>query len=248
MKVVIKLTSKASESNTIARFARAVDQLFQDPHSVVVVHGANGQSNAWDSPILCGSVIAQVGLQNRNLVSALIRAGASALGVCGGDGQMCEMRLQSPGSGRDAVELGRMNCRWVEVICSNRGVPVISNLVSSAWQQHYLVNPDQLAAECAKSWRADALIYVTSVEGIRDQNGAIIRWLDIRDIKELQENSTIAQNMILKLRACTEALKAGVPRVRILSICHVESLPSFFCSRIDVGTEIVALEGCTRTA
>jgi acetylglutamate kinase len=45
--------------------------------------------------------------------------------------------------------------------------------------------------------------------------------------------------MLPKLEACQEALRRGVPRVRILPASQVESLPQLYVSKIDHGTEVL---------
>jgi acetylglutamate kinase len=45
--------------------------------------------------------------------------------------------------------------------------------------------------------------------------------------------------MMPKLEACTQALKSGVGRVRILPAAEVEVLPLFYFTKIECGTEVL---------
>lgn len=245
MKIVIKLTKLAENHGCAVRFGRAVAGLFQDSHSVIIVHGHTGSAQAGvvaavETPV----AIAQVQNDNRSLVAILNRTGTSALGISGADGGMCEIRKSHRALGR--MEVASMNPRWVDVICGNRGVPVISNVVLGSGAQHCLFDADEMAAACAGAWRADALIYLTSVDGVRDLDGSTIRWLDISNLDGLENKATVTQDMLGKLKACRQAIASGVGRVRILPVSHVDSLPLFFFSRIDFGTEVIASRGCSQ--
>jgi acetylglutamate kinase len=251
MKVVIKVTRLSENHEYAMKFAHAVACLFHDAHSIAIVHGPHGGGAGDDlgangkdqSAILSGAGIGEVETENRSLVAILARVGMSALGICGSDGGMCEIRKVHSGSSRELLELGRMNSRWIEVICANRGLPVISNVAVAAWGEHCLLDADKLASDCAKAWRADALIYLTTVGGVRSADGTTMRWLDIGYLETLTTKAAVTQDMLGKLKACRQAIESGVGRVRILPLSHVDCLPFFFSSRIDVGTEVINLRG-----
>jgi acetylglutamate kinase len=101
------------------------------------------------------------------------------------------------------------------------------------------VNADSVASACAVAWKADALIFLTDVPGVKGADGDVIRWLDIKNIDAMVQESVISGGMLPKLAACTLALKKGVGRVRILPASSVEALPGFFTHRIDCGTEVI---------
>jgi acetylglutamate kinase len=248
MKIVIKITNLSGKLEPAVKFGRATASLFQDAHSLVVVHGDHRENLDGDFASTNGAcspsdqAMTAVTAESRQLVAILRRAGLSSLGICGGDGDLCEVRKKALATGRHTVEVTHVSPRWVEVICGNGGVPVISNLVLASWGEHYLIDADKLAAALANSWSADALIYLTTVDGVKDTNGATIRWLNLEYIEFLKTQSALAHGMLFKLNACKEALESGVRRVRLLPISHVDSLPSFFFSRIDFGTEVIAMQ------
>lgn len=249
MKIVLKLSSSLAKSpEHAAKFARAAASLHQDAHSVVVVHGEHRENHNDGLLELCAEggaaasdhAVAAMGKQNRILVAALRAAGGSALGICAGDGGLCEVRKKYLLAGNHPVHVTNVNPRWLDVICANGGIPVVSSLVLASWGEHYLVDSDELSAACARTWPADALIYLTTVDGVRDLNGATIRWLDVDYIDFLKNQSALNQGMLFKLNACKQALGSGVRRVRILPASHIETLSSLFCARIDHGTEVIA--------
>ncbi len=69
---------------------------------------------------------------------------------------------------------------------------------------------------------------------------SVIRWLDVKAIAAMVQQTTISGGMLPKLEACTKALKKGVARVRILPADRAEVLPGFFSQSIECGTEVIA--------
>jgi acetylglutamate kinase len=97
-----------------------------------------------------------------------------------------------------------------------------------------------MASAFAIACGAHALVYLTDVAGVKDADGAVLRWLEINTIAEMVEATTVSGGMLPKLEACTSALKKGVSRVRILPATRAEVLPGFFTHPIDCGTEVIA--------
>jgi acetylglutamate kinase len=116
---------------------------------------------------------------------------------------------------------------------------VISSLALGCDGQYYNVNADQMASACAVACRANALIFLTDVPGVKDADGLVIRWLDLVRADELTQKSVIQGGMLPKLEACRNALLRGVNRVRILPAAEVEALPEFYSTRIEFGTEVL---------
>jgi len=48
----------------------------------------------------------------------------------------------------------------------------------------------------------------------------------------------ISGGMLPKLAACTQALKQGVGRVRILPASEADALPQFYLTKLNCGTEV----------
>jgi acetylglutamate kinase len=117
---------------------------------------------------------------------------------------------------------------------------VVSSLALGYDGEYYNVNADQMASACAVACGAHALIYLTDVSGVKDANGTVIRWLDVKAIPPMVEQATVSGGMLPKLEACTSALKKGVTRVRILPASSAEVLPGFFTHPIECGTEVIA--------
>ena len=119
-------------------------------------------------------------------------------------------------------------------------MPVVSSLALGVDGEYYNINADHMASACAVACGADALIYLTDVAGVKDAEGAVIRWLDVKSIAAMVQQATVSGGMLPKLEACIKALKRGVARVRILPAEHAEVLPGFFSDPIECGTEVIA--------
>jgi len=235
------------------RLARAVADLVRDGHFVVVVHGqcapagrlvaragAGSNSNSNGDHCTECATFAAVEQENRTLATLLSQQNVTGIGLRATDAGLAQLRKQYIDTGKTGfkVEAARMDSRWLEIICSNKGVPVLSNFCCWAGEDH-LIDPDQMAAVCAASWNADALIYMTEENGVPGAHGDIIRWLEIGPNSGLQVEG-LSDQMRGRLEACAIALRHGVRRVRILPLSNVDCLPLFYFSPIEYGTEVIA--------
>ena len=75
--------------------------------------------------------------------------------------------------------------------------------------------------------------------GVKGADGDVIRWLEMGQIPGLVSAAVIAGGMLPKLEACSEALKSGVGRVRILPAAQADQLPYFYLAKLDCGTEVL---------
>jgi acetylglutamate kinase len=66
-----------------------------------------------------------------------------------------------------------------------------------------------MASAFAVACDADALVYLTDVAGVKDAEGAVIRWLDVDAIAAMVQQATVSGGMLPKLEACTSALEEG---------------------------------------
>src|SRR5579863_7288270 len=119
--------------------------------------------------------------------------------------------------------------------CGNR---VLASLALGADGEYYNVNADEMAAACAAACHANALIFLTDVPGVKNADGAVIPWLSTKEAEDLAANSVVSGGMLPKLRACKQALKEGVGRVRILPAAQADSLPQFYLTKLPCGTEV----------
>ncbi len=259
MKVVIKVGGAALEDkSTMRKCAQAIVELARDGHRIAVVHGGGaaltrtlkllGKTSDFvnglritDAETRDIALMVLAGIVNKNLVAAIVAAGNSAVGLCGGDGMAFRARKKStPGCDLGFVgEICSVEPRWLEAIWAARGIPVLSSMALGSDSEYYNVNADEMASACAVACHADSLIFLTDVAGVKDAGGAVIPWLHTNDVAALVEHSVIAGGMLPKLEACTHALKKGVGRVRIFPATQAEILPQFYFAKLDCGTEVI---------
>ena len=258
MTILIKIGGAALEDTaTLRKCARAIAELAQDGHRVAVVHGGGaaltrtltrlGKNSEFvdglrvtDAETRDVALMVLAGCVNKKVVAEIQEAGMPAIGFCGGDGMSFRARRKH----LDDCDLGFVGeicfvepC-WINAIWRQGGIPVIASLALGADGEYYNVNADEMAASCAAACRADALIFLTDVPGVRDAGGDVIPWLSTKEANELTASSTISGGMLPKLQACRQALQQGVGRVRILPAAEAEMLPQFYFMKLSCGTEV----------
>lgn len=258
MKFVVKLGGATLENpEVLHQCARAIADLVKDGHNVAVVHGGGVQLTrtlkqlgkqsefvaglrVTDAETRDAALMVLGGRVNKSLVASLGAHGQPAVGLSGGDGLIFRARKK-----RTAPDLGFVgeivasDPRWLEAIWKMGSVPVISSMALGFDGEYYNVNADEMAAACAAACRADALVFLTDVPGVRGANGEVMRWLSVDQIATLTRDEVISGGMLPKLSACREALLQGVKRVRILPAEAASALPDLCTSRIAHGTEVL---------
>jgi len=260
VKIVVKIGGVALEDkDTLRKCARAVVDLARDGHKLALVHGGGstltrtlallGKKSAFvdglritDAETRDVALMVLAGIVNKSVVAAVVAAGNPAIGLCGGDGMSFRARKkQTEGYDLGFVgEICSVEPRWLEAIWREGGIPVLSSLALGSDGEYYNVNADQMASACAVACRADTLIFLTDVPGVKGADGIVIPWLKMKDVAGLVQDAVIGGGMLPKLEACNQALKKGVGRVRILPAAQAEVLPQFYFTKLDYGTEVIS--------
>ncbi len=163
-----------------------------------------------------------VGKTNKEIVSLVNKKGGKALGLCGIDGGLikCEpLREDEDGNPIDVGFVGKIvsvNKKMLQTIANDEYIPVIAPIGTDDLGQSYNINADTVASAVATAIQAEKLIYLTDVEGVKDNDGNIIYEIATDAASELISNGTISGGMIPKVLACTDAVKKGVNRVHII--------------------------------
>jgi acetylglutamate kinase len=258
MKYVVKLGGATLEDAGLLRScARSIATLVRAGNQVAVVHGGGvqltrvlkqlgkqsefvGGLRVTDAETRDAALMVLSGRVNKQLVAALGAEGVPAVGLCGGDGLLFRARKK-----RTAPDLGFVgeivasDVRLLEAVWQVGSVPVLSSLALGFDGEYYNVNADEMAAACAAACRADALVFLTDVPGVRGADGTVMRWLSTEGIAELTRDQVITGGMLPKLAACREALTRGVKRVRILPAESAALLPDLTSARVVDGTEVM---------
>jgi len=258
VKIVVKIGGAALDDKaTLRKCAQGIVELAQDGHRVAVVHGGGsaitrtlklfGKKSEFvnglritDAETRDIALMVLAGIVNKTLVAAIGLAGIPAVGLSGGDGMAFRsrrklMRGQELGF---VGEICAVEPRWLEAIWREGGIPVLSSLALGTDGEYYNINADQMAAACATACHADSLIFLTDVAGVKDAAGAVIPWLNTKEVGTLVADAVIGGGMLPKLEACSQALNKGVGRVRILPAAQAEVLSQFYFTKLAYGTEV----------
>ena len=102
-----------------------------------------------------------------------------------------------------------------DIINSNK-IPVIAPMGLGAKNQVYNINADTAAGTIAIKIKAERLLLMTDVPGVKDKNNEYISKLTISEAQKLIDNETIIGGMIPKIQTCISAVKNGVGGVVII--------------------------------
>jgi acetylglutamate kinase len=108
-------------------------------------------------------------------------------------------------------------------------IPVIAPLGTDAEGVTHNVNADEAAGAIARALRAEKLILLTDVEGVKDAGGNLLAQLNESEVRKLIDEGTIQGGMIPKVACCLDALRGGVQRTHIVDgrILHAILLEVF---------------------
>jgi acetylglutamate kinase len=258
MKYVVKLGGAGLETpELLAGSMKAIAELARDGNQVAVVHGggvqltktlkALGKQSEFinglrvtDAETRDVALMVLAGRVNKSLVAALGALGQPAVGLSGGDGLIFRARKKRTSPDLGFVgEIAASDPRLIEAVWQLGAVPVLSSMALGFDGEYYNINADEMASACAIACRADALVFLTDVPGVRGGSGEVLRWLSIDQIAEMAKSAIISGGMLPKLSACREALLNGVKRVRILPAEAASSLPDLTSTRVAFGTEVM---------
>lgn len=253
MKILIKLGGTLLDDAALrSRLAREIAGF---DANIVVVHGGGKQMTRYlfergvesrfvnglrvTTPEVLDAVLKIfAGTVNRELVAAFIAAGASAVGLSGIDGLIAEAEQMS-------AELGfvgrtiRSNGRLLELLTANGYLPVVACVAVDRNGQIYNVNADQMAVDCATSFQADRLLFLTDVEGVRGADNRTVATLTADQSRELIASGIATGGMQAKLNAALDALERGVGDVVIAPGALPDVIQKFAAGE-PVGTRMIA--------
>jgi acetylglutamate kinase len=190
-------------------------------------------------------VVAMVlaGKVNKSLVSLVHSARGKAIGLCGVDGAMLQVkRIESADLGF-VGDIVHVDVSPIEILLEKDFIPIIATVGVDEDGQVYNINADTAAAKIARTLHAEKLIAMTDVRGVlRDPADAasLIPGISVDEIPALIETGILSGGMIPKIRACADAIENGLHEAVILDgrIEHAILLELF--SEEGVGTLISA--------
>ncbi|WP_372571691.1 acetylglutamate kinase [Ruegeria jejuensis] len=231
--VVIKLGGNAMGSDeAMESFARDVVLLRHVGVNPVVVHGGGPMINAMldkleiQSEFVNGKrvtdeatveVVEMVlsGVVNKRIVQAINAQGGTAVGLSGKDAHLMQCEQTDASLGYVGTP-ARMNPKLLSDLFANDVIPVIAPLGSGPEGETFNVNGDTAAGAVASALKADRLLLLTDVSGVKNAAGEVVTELKAGQIREMTREGTIAGGMIPKTETALDALHNGVRAVVIL--------------------------------
>ena len=265
--VVIKYGGHAMADEALKEsFALDVILLRSLGINVVVVHGGGPQINdtlkrygivsefvrgmrVTDEATMAVVEMVLTGQVNKQVVGYLNQHGGRAVGLSGKDGNLllCEKMLQEIKNEDGTVEMldigyvgnvVKVNQELIQTLEHGKFLPVIAPVGVGANGESYNINADLVAGKVAGALRAEKLMLLTDVSGVKDKEGKLISSINLTGVPRLIDDGTISGGMIPKVECCVDALREGARKAHIVDgrVKHAVLLEIF--TDIGVGTEI----------
>lgn len=186
---------------------------------------------------------------NKEIVSLINKAGGKSLGFSGRDGNLIKaekMVLKKKDSNGNVTktdiglvgEVTGVNPEVIETVM-NKYIPVIAPVGVGEDFRPYNINADLVAGSVAAALKAEKLILLTDVDGVRDECGKRISTISLKHIDALKEAGVLYGGMIPKIDCAATAIKGGVTKAHIVDgrVKHSVLLEIFTDS--GVGTQVI---------
>jgi len=187
-----------------------------------------------------------VGRINQELVGLINHHGGRAVGLSGKDGTLIRARKMTGRSpGGEEVDIGlvgeveEINPEPIRLLEEHGFIPVVAPVGVGPGGETFNINADLVAGEIAAALRAEKLIHLTDVEGIKGPGGELISTLTRAEAERLVAAGVIAGGMLPKVESALRALAGGTAKAHILDgrVPHAILLEIF--TKEGIGTEIV---------
>ncbi len=196
------------------------------------------------------------GTINKEIVMLLNQHGGKAIGITGQDDGfiVCKpfsakawsrgLRPDAPGLADEAYgfvgEVDTINPHLITTLQQENFIPVIAPIGVDPRGRPHNINADLVAGAVASALKAEKLLMLTDVKGIRDAKNRHVSTLSGKRVERMAGKGTIREGMLPKVRACLMGIEAGVRKAHIIDgrIAHAILLELF--TDKGIGTEIVA--------
>jgi acetylglutamate kinase len=250
-----------------ASFARDVCLLHYVGIRVVVVHGGGPQINetldrmgirstfsaglrVTDDETMDVVEMVLAGRVNSEIVGLIGSHGGRAIGISGRDDLMLRAErlgaMPAKDGSAEMVDLGRVGRitsvkpKLLEDLIKSDFIPVIAPIAIDHEGKPLNVNADTAAGEIAVALRAQKLVLMTDVTGVKDASGNILSVLDAKTAHDHIVQGVIRGGMIPKVECALGAVQQGVSQIHIIDGRRLHALLLEIFTDQGVGTEIRA--------
>jgi acetylglutamate kinase len=187
------------------------------------------------------------GRVNMEIVSLMCQHGGRAVGLSGKDDAFlrCERVTRMVTKGGKEVDPGRVGrvvqvrTEVLEQLVAGGFIPVVAPIGVDAEGRSLNVNADTVAGAVAAATKAEKLLLMTDIDGVRDASGQISSSMTAAAVRSLIDDGTISGGMIPKVQSALDALSMGVKKCHVVDgrIQHAALLEVF--TDKGIGTEIL---------
>ncbi|WP_413872536.1 acetylglutamate kinase [Albidovulum sp.] len=232
--VVVKFGGNAmGDEAAMAEFARDVVLMRQVGVNPVVVHGGGPMINDLLSRLGIKSefvrgkrvtdkatveVVEMVltGLVNKRIVQAIMDEGGRAVGLSGKDDDLMVCEADDPELGFVGKPV-EMNVQVLRDLFAAGIIPVVAPVATGMnANETFNVNGDTAAGALAAALKADRLLLLTDVSGVKNQDGEVVTQLSPEEVRAMIADGTISGGMIPKVETALAAVEGGVRAAVIL--------------------------------
>ena len=232
--IVIKLGGHAMSSpEAMASFARDIVLMRQCNVNPVIVHGGGPMINEMlkkldiQSEFVGGKRVSDAatvevvemvlsGKVNKSIVQAINGQGGRAVGISGKDANLM-LCTQAKGDLGLVGDPQTVDATVIQTLINDGMIPVIAPLGAGENGETFNVNGDTAAGAIAAGLKADRLLLLTDVDGVKDAEGDVITALSADQVEKLTTDGTIAGGMIPKTQTALDAVRGGVKAVVIMN-------------------------------
>lgn len=231
--VVIKLGGHAMGSDAaMDSFARDVVLMRQVGVNPVIVHGGGPMINAMldklniQSEFVNGKRVTDAatvevvemvlsGVVNKRIAQAIGRQGGRAVGLSGKDARLITCTQTHPDLGFVGTP-SNVDTKILRGLFEQDIIPVIAPIGAGVEGETFNINGDTAAGAIAAALKADRLLLLTDVSGVKNADGEVLTELKAEQIRQLTRDGVIAGGMIPKTETALDAIDGGVRAVVIL--------------------------------
>ncbi|WP_300519005.1 acetylglutamate kinase [Aliiroseovarius sp.] len=231
--VVIKFGGNAmGNDEEMASFARDIVLMRHVGVNPVVVHGGGPMINAMlgrlgvESDWVNGKrvtdeatveVVEMVlsGRVNKRIVQAINAEGGKAVGLSGKDANLITCEQTNPDLGFVGTP-SEVDVDVLKALAEDEIIPVIAPLGAGRNGETFNINGDTAAGAIAAALKADRLLLLTDVEGVKNEKGEVLTQMTPQQVRDMTASGVIAGGMIPKTETALAALDGGVRAVVIL--------------------------------
>lgn len=233
--IVVKYGGKAMESDLqIQDLLKDIVLMYFVGIKVILIHGGGKELTSWleklniksefidghrktTPEILQIAEMVLAGKINKELVAKINYFGGQAIGLSGKDGKLLiAEKLKNKDLGL-VGEVVKVNVSLINLLCANNFIPVIASLGQSKdGKTTYNINADLVAKDIAISLKAEKLIFLTDVEGVK-KNNKLISKITLQEANNLIKTKIVSEGMLPKIKSAMETVKKGVKAVHIIS-------------------------------